>query len=484
VDHLVWCRAFRPGFPALTTLALLDDPRYQRRDWQMPLRMHACVTGPAGAPRRTSLCALTAFVCGPTAASLAAALNLLIFHGVTPLAVQWWCASQVSDDAVCDDADQWIDVRAWLAARLWRYADRHGEPLSRFDDTTSERLLAILRDNEEPMTLSAFALLARHGADGAWSEACGVALWRWDTLLLGNLREHELSSIVALAEQRTTTTPASSGLCLLLRGLLPPVTAITPEQLAAADFGALVVSMNRSGLERLLSHVARVGPLVFWARLIHQNHDKTLTAWLGPRSTVVYCEHLGPLGHALRRVAEAVDPGTDDPLVVEAVVDAICHIHGCYPKRFSDVELPPDGMSTSDLVPVLVNLVTVFQRHYDYIHRRVWPLLGDVHPDHLSDVAPDAVCTLLRLVDGGTMAAAEDFLRFIGTWVIGFGQGTVGPLFPGRGPSVDGVWERYVAPQAAMLERVILQSKGYYFEGALTAHGQATIGREEGYGKS
>ena len=376
LDEFVWCHAFRPGFPALVRQMLLDDSRYQRREWQPVLRL-STRTAWMGVGRRTSLSQSVLSIMVNTIPVLAhgveAVLDLHVFHGPTPLVWQWWYAAHARDDLVLRERERDGVVRTWVADHVLRYVEAHGG-CGVLSSAAAHRLLAELSGTADGcMAFAALALLAHFGGPGQWNEACANVLPLWNTVLLPHA--DRLASVLALADRRVReceATPAMLALCGLVRALTPDAEVGAYDPPPDPDYGVMLAVMNTSCARHLLSHTAQFGRLSFWANALMCS-SAAVPIWLGNGSAVIHEDCMGALGAAVHRLAEN---GTEDPLVLRALTEAFAYVHNKY-TRLQETEVW-GNLIDSDLGGLLRDLVAVFRRHYP-LSFNLWPVLADVH---------------------------------------------------------------------------------------------------------
>ena len=133
VDVVVWQCLFKTGIQPAVVNVFLEDPRYNRREWQIPLRLHHCIPHTRSVPRH----------CGPlirlvsggaTVADLGDCLDIIAFSSNAfsgGIGARWWRATKTGID-VWQTAD--IVVVAWLLRRLQNFLQTRSIPTQTPDE--------------------------------------------------------------------------------------------------------------------------------------------------------------------------------------------------------------------------------------------------------------------------------------------------------------------------------------------------------------
>ena len=127
LDLIAWQLMFNPCMPSPVVQCLLEDQRYNQREWYVPLRMHVCMRSTRPAPRHAG--PLQRLVCAGDmqANDINDSIQYFVFHGTevlvglpppTSIAFRWWRAGTAHDPCTTTKGDL---INAWLLRRIRIY---------------------------------------------------------------------------------------------------------------------------------------------------------------------------------------------------------------------------------------------------------------------------------------------------------------------------------------------------------------------------
>ena len=324
VDVVVWRCMFLPFAPREAIQFLLDDVRYDRRDWVVPLRLHSCIRD-ARPIRRTSppLSRLVSMDPPSMQDFGEGVLHVALManaHG-NDLGGRWWRAATQIQPVGPHDA------KGWLLQRMRMFAEVSMDSASH--DTLSPEVEVALTQNlmGNPDTLTVvncFWFLIMYGSDGGLS--LSASIWirahpcSWVSVIRDGV-EALISALHTLQERCMRSEEVKSTAGSLLLGMWSTVEGQPPtELLERMDFQAISQSMSHYQLELFLASALEKQQHNVWAAILKRN-PVTLASWA---QSILPLHGFGPLEDVMLHLSQAETSGTSTT-VLQVIVD-IMHV--------------------------------------------------------------------------------------------------------------------------------------------------------------
>ena len=427
VDVVVWRCMFLPHAPREAIQFLLDDVRYRRRDWVIPLRLHSCVRDTRPNTRTSPPLSQLVSIDPPTMQDFGeGVLRVAIManaHG-NDLGGRWWRAATRIQPVGQHDAKGWLLQRMRMFAEINMDGTSHEILTPHLEMALTQNLMG----NPDTLTVAnCFWFLIMYGTDSGLSVSAHVWIRAHPCSWVSVIRESMDTFFSALhtlqvrcmrsAEVQST---AGSLLMVLCQGQQPT------ELLARMDFLAISQSMSHFQLELFLSSALDKQQHNVWAAMLKGNPAE-LASWA---QSMLPLHGFGPLEDVMFHLSQPETSGTSTT-VLQVIVD-IMHAVMTTSSRLQSFEhqyvshLVVFVASVRCYLHLLKNtlltshFVKLFRKEYDQL-MPLWDVMVAFHHAHLSEVPGREVAGLLQVVRDEQDHFVE-MTKFLTKWIQAMGS--------------------------------------------------------------